>query len=241
MLLDANRTAVNNEADDAHFCFGCATKTTEEACYACTSRDAQTTTDCNSSAPSDKIVTMANDTGTLIYEGEFNGFTAGGLDINFTTNDSQAIIFALLVIKGGKWQCGQDTEKATTGTKATTTDFQPQSALFAPTRRTGTAWAATTAQPSLGLADGTNEELVQIADADNVGTTLINSHSSATKCNGSLDQAATNSEADLDSFNATDFTLDWTKAVNALRFLWLVCADAVSVAPVEQTQGSIIG
>jgi hypothetical protein len=184
---------------------------------------------------------MADATGTLIYEGEFNGFDASGFDINWTTNDAQGTLISYLIIKGGKWQAGQDTTKTSTGTKATTTDFQPQSLLTSNAFRTGTAWTGTRAHMALGLADGTTEAANVSADEDNLGTSVCTNWSSITKAQGEIATTVVLEEADLDSFNATDFTLDWTTASGvAIRFMWVVCADAAGAPPSRVTYQTMV-
>lgn len=165
--------------------------------------------------------------GLLRDEGVFGGFTASGFDIDWgpaTTSTGPRLIF--LIIKGGQWETGNETARTTTGTKATTTVFQPKGLFTLSVKRTADGDAPEDLSANIGAADGTNHSSASTTDESAVIPTNIGIMSSVTKLvryHNPSNQAVL-TEADLDSFNATDFTLDWTTVDgNAYKFIWLVC------------------
>ncbi len=191
------------------------------------------------------IVSHNSVNGTTEYTGEFSAWDSLGFDINWTLNSANADRISFLVIKGGKWEVDNDTVKITsTGTKAYTTGFQPKGLFTLGTNRTTTGVSRVDTGMYVGAASSTTTETSMAYQGDNfsdpmeVGIGSSNTH--VVRVINPVTQAIFN-EAILNSFNATDFTLDHT-TVNGSAFLFvsLVCGDA-DIIGFAHSQGIIIG
>ena len=138
-------------------------------------------------------------------------------------------IVIFLIIKGAQWESGNETARTTTGTKATTTTFEPKGLYTFAVKRTADGSAQEDLNMNIGATHGLTNDSGGMTDEDGVGTTNIGVMSSNTKLvryNNANSQAVL-TESELDSFNPTDFTLDWTTVDgNAYKFLWVVCGNA---------------
>lgn len=241
---------LNSVSNNMMPCIGFATKTTERGCIALGGDDANSIGEYWQMHRDDEVgVHMDSRDGSKDNVYDFDGFTSSGFDIDVTaTGSSNAFIW--MVIKGGKWQAGADTAKTgTTGTKATTTDFQPKGLIIAnvevtaeqnPTNQSG-CW-------NVGADDGTNETSSGWSGEENADPTNVGIFSSSTKTvriHDPSDQSVI-AEAEHSAFGATSFTLNWTTvhASNAYRFLWLVCGDeagGTALSNAKPTVSAIIG
>ena len=149
------------------------------------------------------------------------------------------------IIKGGRWEVGNDTAKiTTTGTKATTTSFKPKGLFLFNTARVATGIADEDITMNIGASDDTNETSGSMTDDDGATTTEIGIMSSSTKCLrvfNVLTQAAL-MEANVDSFNALNFTLNYTTVdSNAYKFGWIIIGNltepVAELAPMNINMG----
>ncbi len=191
-----------------------------------------------------KAIMLANPgTGAIMSEGDLDAWLddgTNGFRIDWTTNEALAQRVAFLIIKGGQWELDNETASTTVTTKATTTAFQPKGLLMWGVRRTTEGTTREDSAFQVGASDGTTESSAQSAAINNAAETHVGTASSITKSNRILtpvDPGAptVDGEADLDSFNDNDFTLDWTDAASsAWKFLWLVCGDDASVGGIKR-------
>ena len=182
-----------------------------------------------------KVMEMRNPaSGALGAEADLNAWLddgTNGFQLNWTTNDTGQQRCAFLIIKGGQWELGNETASTSVATKTTTTAFQPKAVFMFGMRRTVAGQAREDLCFQIGASDGTVESSSQIAAVNNAAETHVGTASSTTKSNRILTPAdpgapTVDGEADVDSFNATDFILDWTNAAgSAWKFLWIVCGD----------------
>lgn len=165
--------------------------------------------------------------GTIDTRGVFQGFNSSGFDITWNPNSANAFFIPYLIIKGGQWESGNDTAKiTTTGNKSTTTIFQPKALLTFILRKTTNGNALENAVLSLGAVEGTTETTMTYYERGAAAITVVNIGSSITKLNQVIEFNTVLSEAELASFNATDFTLNYTTVdANAYKFIWVVGAD----------------
>lgn len=234
LFMIASNTINDNNVNDSANPFGMATKTDEMGSNDYTNDKNAGQSEARQGFQDVKILEVWNSTsGTLLFTGEFDGFDADGFDIDWTTNNAVATVIFYLIIKGGKWQVGNDTHKiTTTGTKATTTDFQPKGVIISQVGRTANGIAREDVSHNFGAAASTTTETSGgFTDDDTADPTVIGIMSSITKIARvlrSTDRVVL-SEAQLDSFNSTDFTLDYTTVdSNAYKFTWCVCGDAAA-------------
>lgn len=151
---------------------------------------------------------------------DFVSMDTDGFTINWSDAPGQADLVGYLAIKGGQWKVGTDTQKTSTGTKATTgTGFAPQGVLFASNCDTTANSNSVTdnARMMMGVSTGaSNNTALWTGDQDNVADANASTIMSDTKALVMATEAGasptTNAEAAISSLDSDGFTLDWTTA-----------------------------
>lgn len=172
-------------------------------------------TSVNSIEVSDKIIYALSGAAADFIVADLDSFDADGFTLDWTTANGTARVFYYLALQGGNYLAGVETQKTSTGTKATSgVGFQPDGLLLMGTNRAASASADTTLEKlSVGGSDGTTEGATWASGTDNVSTTDENVASLTDKIlRHATNPSTTNAEADLSSFDADGFTLDWTTA-----------------------------
>jgi hypothetical protein len=153
-------------------------------------------------------------------EATFVSMDTGGFTVNFTAQSSSANMTQLfsLALTGVRAKAGsfsKVTGAAPASQPITTPGFRPGAVLFYSYQ--GTAQTAAVSNPhsriGIGASDGTNEGSSAIAVADNVSPTNVDGVDKTSKVFMKVDNATMNidAEADLQSLDATGFTLNWTR------------------------------
>src|SRR3972149_5776550 len=174
------------------------------------------------------MVITDSDSGVLQAEADFTSITTT-LNITWTTNDAQASPIIFLIIKGGRWQTGNETALTAGSTKDTTTLFTPTGLITIAGRRTTEGTSQQTGSFVIGARANSTEICGGFSELDANTTMFYGRTLSNTKAIQILDQGAgaptVNGEADA-SFGTNKFTMDWTNlASSAWKFLWVVMAD----------------
>lgn len=161
----------------------------------------------------------------------FTSFNAGGFTI--TTGSSGTIANAtvgyLAIRTTGGVKVGAESQKTSTGTKATTgVGFRPTALFMFGTGCTSLAPAAGAGRNGLtgfmGFAQVGEELAVAYSSTDGAGTSEAKSSSTQTKAARYVTGGTPTvvAEADLSSFDSDGFTLDWTTAdATGRQFLYL--------------------
>src|SRR5262249_16904280 len=133
---------------------------------------------------------------------------------NFTTASNTASQIYSLALAGVKASVGSF-NKVTAGapvSQSVTTGFQPGAVLL--TSFQMGAQTATVDEPNcsfgIGASDGVNEGSSAIASADAVATTSVDAQDKTSKAFVKMNMPPLDAEADMASFGATGFTLNWT-------------------------------
>jgi hypothetical protein len=178
--------------------------------------------------------------GSVFSEATLDAFTALGFDLDWTdAGTGQTFIY--FTAKGGKWEVGNGTFPLTVSTKSFATGFEPKG-LF--TMGFGNVAITSVVDDTVfhvGATDGTDNVGISVSSDDGVSPTVTQRYHSETKSIVTLDpaSAATTDEADIDSFNASNFTMDFTKVSGiAKEFLWFVFGDN-DTPPPTPGQGGI--
>ena len=176
----------------------------------------------------------------LITVADLTSLDSDGFTLNYSTVD--AIIghtIYVLCLKGGQYAVGSDTQKTSTGTKANTSPgFTPTGLIL--TTVNNTAGAASDGSNQILLmgtaSDTTHRGYMWTGITGSSGGTyaraLNRTHliASYTPSNSSLNPT---SQADLSSFDATGFTLNWgTADATAREFLYLAMGSTVVVSTI---------
>jgi hypothetical protein len=196
----------------------------------------------------DKCMLLQSSTTNAVFdERSFVSMDSDGFTLSIDTQGATAYLTGYLAIKGGQWKVGTETQKTSTGTKATTgVGFQPQGVLFGSVCDTQTSGTADHARFALGVTTGTSNNICHwTGDQDNVADAIANSISSATKCIVMATEAlfatpTTNAEAALSSLDADGFTLNWTTADATARVFGYVAFGDNSTPPPSASTGSTL-
>jgi len=221
---------------------GFASSSTKRWCFSPKMRNGSSTSNISQGFNTDEIVTALDEAAanTVRLEADFTGFTSSGFDLSWTAVDTgggqRAFYFTM---KGGQWEVGNGSAKTTTGTKAFTTAFQPKGVFIGGMRRTAEGNAREDVVVTLGGAGSTTtEENAGYKSDDSIATQSNGKFGSITLLYRIIDpntgSTTVQSEAKLDSFNAGNFTLDFTTAATAWLFGFFVCGDEAAVAVVRR-------
>lgn len=230
-------TAPPAAGDGLKISFGAGTSSTSRWVLSGESVDAQTTSDSYKSLLATKLIHTIQG-GAVDIAADIESLDSDGFTLDWENVDGSNQNYCwVLCLKGGQYEVGTDTAKtSTTGTKATTTSFQPTGVVM------GSACAASSASIQddmdivVGAASGVGEEATgYMYEADGQATTDSGTDINTAKAIEQKQTGTLAAEADLDSFNATDFTLDWTTVdATARGFGWLVFGDS-AVGPTPDT------
>ena len=216
----------NTLKDISLFSMGAASSATEQGATSTRSNDNVGSTESFRYQSQSKCYAQPSSTGTLLDEAEFDGFTSSGFDVDWTTKDGTSRRIYYLTAKGGQWEVGRNTTKNSTGTQAYTTSFEPKS-LCIFSAQSEAAPPVNHILNSFGASDGTTNRGFVTFDENAQTTTDAGRLNSTTSCLNMTDfTPALLDEANVDSFNPTDFTLDFTTADASQRpFIWWVVGD----------------
>lgn len=181
----------------------------------------------------------------LVWAGEITTWGSDTFTMTTRTAGSGSDVCFALVLGGDvDIDCGTLTTKTTTGTEAVTTTHKPASVMIVSSSATSTTIETSTDADGwcIGFSNGTNHYAHNSTNGDNLNTTNVQSEASATKIiDLDLESAGFTAlvEASVDSFNATNFTLNYTTANATARKGWWLSFGAPATklpAPVHINQ-----
>jgi hypothetical protein len=213
------------------FSLGMATSSSERAAIAIRDRNAELTMNTGAIQVSDAAFIGLNSAGGVGRRADLTSFDANGFTLNWSTASAAHINY--LALAGGVYKVGVETQKTSTGTKATTgVGGQPAGLLVAGTNRAASASEDTAEMRlSIGAGDGTTEGGVWVQSADNVADSDVDSRTYTDKVIGfSTQPSTTDAEADISAFGSDGFTLDWTTADGTAREFMYAALGEVLVA-----------
>lgn len=212
-------------------CLGAAVSATERWSIAWNSETGQATSRTMSMERSDLCLSMVFNEATLV-EADFVSHDADGFTLDFDKISGSRDYF-VLCLKGGQYAAGVDTQKTSTGTKATTgVGFTPKGLLFASANMAAGTSVVQQQRLTIGGASGaTSRWSVWSGDADNQADSICDNDLDTAACLKMLTEGTPtlDAEADLDSFDSDGFTLDWgTADATAREFAYLAFGDAAA-------------
>ena len=188
-------------------------------CMTMSNEDALATSSTSNSFYTDKCAVMGARAGTgMLTDGNMSAFGSDGFTLNWTTGGAGGAQLHYLAIKtsGSLVKAGNETQKTSTGTKATTgLGSQPAGVFFGSTVDTTTgSFNLAQGKATVGAGDGTNEGAIWVGNQDSTASNSNTNHRNiSTKViSMSTEDTTTNAEADLASMDSDGFTLDWTTA-----------------------------
>ena len=180
------------------------------------------------------IAVQATVSTALIWEASYVSMDSDGFTINIDVTDGSLFLIGYMAIKGGQWKVGTETQKTSTGTKATTgVGFLPSALMFGSVCDTQTAGVNDHNRQVFGVTTGTgNNTCLFAGDSDNTANAVASTIMSATKCIVMATEAGasptTQAECALSSFDSDGFTLNWSTADATARVFGYIALGANS-------------
>lgn len=147
---------------------------------------------------------------------DFVSLDSDGFTTNITTTNGTAVKIGYLALKGVNVFLNTETQKTSTGTKATTgVGFTPSIVLFASRGKAAGTTLTANASQTLGAAVSTSNRIATAGSANDAkSTTEADRRLVSTACITYLTAGTptVNAEADLSSMDSDGYTLNWTTA-----------------------------
>lgn len=213
--------------------FGAAISSSERFAASWMSRNAVATSETFRTLRSDRCVSTLNASGdATLLEADFVSMDSDGFTLNWSKVSGTRTYYALC-LKGGQYAAGVDTQKTSTGTKATTgVGFEPAGLLLTSACHTSSSSVQTNSRIAFGAASSaTSRWSLWAGDSDNQADTIADNDADTAACLKMLTEGTPtlDAEADLDSFDSDGFTLDWVTAdATAREFAYLAFGDAAA-------------
>jgi len=230
MLMGTGSGTEDANTDDASLSLGMASGSLNQGVTVITDEDAPASGNANANRyqRTDNIYAVIDPNAeTVTAEADFTGFTSSGFNLNWTGTPSTSREIYYLTVKGGQWEVGNGTFPTSVTNKTFTTTFKPIGLFHFGFGRAASTSVEVDASFSLGANDNTTEAGVSVNSEDANASSNVARIISATKSLLTLSFVpATLDEAELLSFNDTDFKMDFTKNDStAKEFLWFVVGD----------------
>lgn len=229
-LLHAHERTWNVEdASRVNLSFGVATSSSDQWSVDLVSFSGVNPSDDSSTLYTTRIDPWAN--------GSLSSFDADGFTINWT-NSGAGVNMAYLALAdsaaGTTFKAGNETQKTSTGTKATSgVGLAPGSVLFAGICKATTGSVQSDDYLTIGSYDGSSSQCAWQGSTDGLGTTNTASRNSTSiVLSHSTPASTTNAEASVSSLDSDGFTLNWSTAdATARAFGYLAIGSAGGTNP----------
>lgn len=180
----------------------------------------------------------------FIDRAALTSFDADGFTLNILATTAARYVWALC-LKGGQYDVGAATQKTSTGTQATAgVGFTPTGALLMSFNAAATTSVLNDASNSIGAASSTTARAtVWGGTQDATGSPGSHVNLDRTKAVQLMTPGTPtlNAEADLSSFDADGFTLDWTTAdATAREVLYLAFGSAAGGGGTDGTMAAAL-
>ncbi|MDH3981289.1 MAG: hypothetical protein OES84_00135 [Kiritimatiellaceae bacterium] len=186
----------------------------------------------------DDTLIISNGTSDAVNdtEADFVSFNSNGFTINITDAPPGAHQLGYVLLGGNlEVDAGSFTSPTSTGTQAYTTGSQPSVVgLSTMLSLVGDAWGDVFVQASHGAGvSATARSNHTYTNPDNKTPESANDDAFVIQGYLAADPlTASTEDADIDSFNATDFTLDWTKvSASAYEYGWWILGESSGEPP----------
>ena len=227
-------------SNDAEINIGFATASTEGA-FGVAGLGSQTPSEAVRTQRSDRcLIGLTPTTSAVNREATIISMDADGFTLNWVTVVSPTFPAFYLALKGADVFVGAETQKTSTGTKATTgVGFTPSALMFLSFNAAATNSVVAHARVSIGVSqDGGGEASVWTGATDAANPASTDNALSTTKALMLVDTdgaSAVDAEADVTVWGSDGFTLDWTTAdATARQFIFLALAIG-SILPTSVT------
>jgi hypothetical protein len=230
-----NTSASASAAANTAAFLGWFTSTTGRAYTGWRSRNARPSASTFHRQSASKAVAGISDTG-VFAEADVSSIDTNGFTLNWTTVPGAAEFYYYVALKGPQFKVGSFNQATSTGTQATSgVGFQPAALLLASANATTSSATNTQQSTSLGMATSTSQRAgIWWGDNDGVSTTQADGDLDRTKAIILTNPGSTPTRvaaADLSSFDASGFTLNWTTVdATAREIIYLAIGAAATGA-----------
>ncbi len=246
MFLTGRSTTENSILSNNYTNLGFATGTANETALTSRDRSGRTSMDCERSFYNSRCIVCQDLAGTALdHAVEFTSFDSGpnGFTLNKVQSDAEIDVYYIAFYEG-TWEAGSGTSPTSAGTKAFTTSFEPDALLVFGNHLNTVNSNATGGGPFLGMMDGTTQGAIVWSSRHAAGTSEVweGTYNDAVYVSIAGNGGAEQVVADWDSFNATDFTLDFTTVDASARYFgWLAVKDEdVPVLGTQHKAGELV-
>jgi hypothetical protein len=212
MFLSIDEVSYDTSPAIGKSSIGFASSPTEEASIAVTLENGQGTSDSWVRQRTDSSLNELSNTGADDMLADITSFDTDGFTIYKSSADQTDIHY--LALKGGKYKVGSFSKSPSTAVpvnqNVTGIGFKPSGLILASKNLPSNTNMESEGRISFGASDGIKEGATWFHDKDNLGTSDANQRTSNSKIAIHGNQATLNAEADLTSFNADGFALNWT-------------------------------
>src|ERR1043166_5741007 len=172
---------------------------------------------------------------SVVFEADLVSFDTDGWTLNFTTVTAGSPTLYALCLKGADFKAGNLLQKTSTGTQATTgVGFQPTGLLFSTVMNTASTTIDSVASAlEIGAASDTTHRGEASATREGTPENNANLNRAASYISLNTGSGTTQALADLSSFDADGFTLNFTTADATAREILYLALGNTGPAPAE--------
>jgi len=238
-LMGIHTNSPSSSTQNAEFGLGVMDATGDQWCIAVDAWDGEDTTRCARIQRSDRCILSVTPDAALGVSAQFVSMDSNGFTVDFVDIFNAAQVFSIS-IAGVNAEAGTF-DKITSGSSQEVNGvlFQPDFLLLASWQRTSSSSGQDHARIGIGVSDGTDEGCAGVQDEDNSGTADCDRFDRTDKVFAVLDSDSQSPSAlaDLSSFDADGFTLNWsTNSATATQLCYLAL---VPFAAIEAGVGDL--
>jgi hypothetical protein len=241
MFLTANTSSDNSAVVNSCISVGAATSSSDQWCQLGTTTDNATTMSTRQMYATNRI-SLSGSPSSITGEASFVSFNSNGFTINIPDAYSSTIHY--LLMKGGSYTVGSDTEPAATGNQTITTNHDVKAvAMFgldtgtSGSLQTGFMWSGGFADNGINqyghVFEDTNgsANAIVVSAVDGAAHIYNNITANATANSTTWDDSAT-----INSMTSTTFVINWDNIGQARPFRYIAFGNGVTLTQVTQTR-----
>ena len=243
-------TTLNTPVDGARMGFGVASSNAKRSTSTVASRAGVGTSSTGRKDAVDKclqILEVVGNVTSLSLEADLSQKLATGFRLSYSIAPATAQTIFYLAIKGGAWDVSTSSSATSTGNQTITTPFQPKGLITWSVRANDANFNSHNIWNFGVASSSTAERSISTYDTNGVSPTVNARSATETSVIRHITATSTGSsstvvrEAQLSSFNASNFIINWSTASATTAFLHNIIVSDTSAAVPETITHSAIG
>lgn len=243
-------TTLNTPVDGARIGFGAASSNAKRSTSTVASRDNVGTSSTGRKDAVDKclqILEVVGNVTSLSLEADLSQKLATGFRLSYSIAPATAQTIFYLAIKGGAWDVSTSTSATSTGNQTVTTPFQPKGLISWSVRANDANFNSHNIWNFGVASSSTAERSISTYDTNGVSPTINARSATETSVIRHITATSTGSsstvtrEAQLQSFNSTNFIINWSTASTTPAFMHNIIVSDTSAAIPETITTTTIG